>query len=138
MILDPEELIAQAEALQATGTTVGSRTGMNRAYYAVHLSARDLLYGPDAVRWTGNSRRPSHVAVLNAVRNHHVFSPLAQPLDELKKMREAADYVRDDDHPEVQALFLLHGVSGWQGLADIALALARDITTALQQPFPAN
>ena len=138
MILEPEELLAQAETLKATGTTVGSRSGINRGYYASHLSARDVLYGPDAVRWTGNSRRPSHVAVINALREHPVLDTVAQPLDDLKTMREVADYVRDDDHPEVQALFLRHGVSGWQGLADIALALARDITAALQHPLPAN
>ena len=138
MILEPEELFAQAEALRATGTTVGSRSGMNRAYYAVHLSARDLLYGPDAVRWTGNSRRPSHVAVINALREHPVLDTVAQPLDDLKTMREVADYVRDDDHPEVQALFRLHGVSGWQALADIALARSREIIAALHHPLPAN
>ena len=138
MILEPEELLAQAEALRATETPVGSRSGINRGYYAVHLSARDRLYGPDAVRWTRSPRRPSHVAVLNAIWEHPVFSPLAQDLGELKKMREVADYVRDDDHPEVQALFRLHGVSGWQGLADIALARSREIIAALHQPLPAH
>ncbi len=57
---------------------------------------------------------------------------VAYNLDRLRKTREIADYVRDDAHPEAQALFSLRGVSSWRELAQISLLRARDVFAALQ------
>ena len=138
MALDIEELLADAVALEARGTESGYRSAINRRYYAGHLDARDGLFGLDAVRWSGSSRRPSHVAVINELRRDAALRTAALRLDELKKMREVADYVRGDDHPEVRALLAYHGVSDWEGLADRASTLAREIIAILRESLPAD
>lgn len=132
MTLDPLDLFTLAERLHAGGGEAQARTAINRAYYACHLVARDRLYGVDAARWTPrNQRRPSHRAIVEEV------APIldrgdGNTLDRLKRMREIADYIRDPDHPEVQSIFRRESVGDWQGLAEQALNLARDILPTLQ------
>ena len=138
MAHDPREFLPQAEALAATGTETGRRTSINRDYYASHVYARDKLYGPDAANWSGRSRRPSHVAVIDALWRHPVLNTIAPKLDDLRKMREVADYVCGNDHPEFLALLAKHGVSDWEGLANIALTLARETIAALEESRPAE
>ena len=137
MALDPRGLLALAELLAAIGTEEAYRSAINRAYYACHLLARDLLFGLDAVLLGAGSRRPSHLAVINALRERISPDRIANDLGDLKKMREVADYVRGDDHPEVQRLFGKHRVSGWEGLAGDALPLARATFAALEEALPA-
>ena len=138
MALDIGELLADAVALEARGTESGYRSAINRRYYAGHLDARDGLFGPDAVRWSGSSRRPSHRAVIDELWRDSALSEAAQRLDDLKTMREVADYVRGDDHPEVRALPAYHGASDWEGLAARASTLAREIIAILRESLPAN
>ena len=137
MALDPRGLLALAELLAAIGTEEAYRSAINRAYYACHLLARDLLFGLDAVLLGAGSRRPSHLAVIDAVRQRVSPADVYNHLGELKKMREVADYVRGDEHPEVQGLFRYHRVSGWEGLAGDALPLARATFAALEEALPA-
>ena len=138
MAHDPREFLPQAEALAATGTETGRRTSINRGYYACHLDARETLYGPDAAHWSESPRRPSHRAVIEALRDDPVLKAIAPNVDKLRKMREVADYVCGNDHPEVLALLAKHGVSDWEGLANIALELARETIAALEESRPAE
>ena len=137
MALDPRGLLALAELLAAIGTEEAYRSAINRAYYACHLLARDLLFGLDAVLLGAGSRRPSHLAVIDALRGRVSPVDIANDLRDLKRAREVADYVRDDEHPEVQRLFARHSVSGWEGLAGVALPLARATFAALEEALPA-
>ena len=130
MALDPSDFLALAPLLMEAGGEAGYRSAINRAYYACHLAARDRLFGPDAAQWGGRGGRPSHRAVVRALLGRPSMRDVAYNLDRL--MRETADYVRDPMHPEVQAQFRLHGVSGWRGLAQISLLRARDVFAALQ------
>ena len=120
----------------ATGAEAGYRSAINRAYYACHLLARDRLFGLDAVRWEAGPRRPSHRAVIEAVRLHAPSDGIADELEDLKSMREAADYVRSDDHPELQTLFALASVSRWEDLAGQALPRARETFATLRLSLP--
>ena len=138
MALDPGEFLAQAELLEASGTEAGYRSAVSRAYYACHLLARDRLFGLDAAQWRASPRRPSHYAVIDALRDRLSFGRIARGLEDLKKMREVADYVRGDEHPELLAVFARYGVTGWEDLAGAALPLARDTFAALEESLPAS
>ena len=138
MAVDPREYMPLAESLAATGTEAGRRSSINRDYYAGHVYARETLYGPDAANWSGSPRRPSHRDVIRELRGRREFREIALKLDDLRKMREVADYVCGDDHPEVQALLAYHRVSDWEGLANIALELARETIAAIDESRPAE
>ena len=131
MALDPAELTHVAERLLADPqrNEAACRTAVNRFYYACHLTARDQLYGVDAGGVSG--RRPSHVAVIEAVRSRHDVDA-ATRLDDLKRMREVADYVRDSEHSEIRAVFAEAGVSDWAELADAAVAITRRLLPLLE------
>ena len=131
MALDPSDFLAQAPLLMEAGGEAGYRSAINRAYYACHLMARDRLFGLDAAQ-RGERRRPSHRAVVRALMSRPLMRDIAYNLDRLRKTREIADYVRDDAHPEAQALFSLRGASNWRELAQISLSRARDVFAALQ------
>ena len=103
MAIDPAEFLAQAPLLMEAGGEAGYRSAINRAYYACHLAARDRLFGLDAAQWEGVGR-PSHRAVVRALLRFPLMVDAAEQLDRLRKTREIADYVRDDAHPEAQAL----------------------------------
>ena len=121
MPLDPELFLVQAERLARTAENEADhRSAISRAYYACHLTARDALFGVDA----RGGRRPSHWAVINSVDRAPGRHRDARRLRELKAMREAADYVTDSSHPEVQAVFVDSRVADWASLADWALAIA--------------
>ena len=132
MALDPADFLAQAPLLMEAGGEASYRSAINRAYYACHLMARDRLFGLDAAQWGGRGRRPSHRAVVRALLRFSLMVDAAEQLDRLRKTREIADYVRDDAHPEAQALFSLRGVSNWRETAQISLQRARDVFAALQ------
>lgn len=138
MTLDPQEFLAQADLLAATGSEAGFRSAVNRAYYACHLLARDRLFGLDAARWEASPRRPSHYAVINALRQRFPLDQIAGDLEDLKTMREVADYVRGDEHSEVRDLFAGYGVPGWEGLAGHALPRARETFAAMQETLADN
>ena len=121
MPLNPELFLVQAQRLARTAESEADfRSAVNRAYYACHLVARDALFGVDA----RGGRRPSHWAVINSVDKHPGQSQAARMLRELKAMREAADYVTDTLHPDVQRVFVEGRVSDWANLAARALAVA--------------
>ena len=67
-----------------------------------------------------------------------MLSAIVQDMEDLKKMREVADYIRGNEHPEVLRLFSRYQVSSWQELAARALPRARATFAALQQSLPAN
>ena len=119
-------------------TLLSCRWAINRDYYACHLRARDGLFGLDAERWWASPHRPSHIAVINELRGHPVLNAIVQDMEDLKRMREVADYVRGAEHPEFRDLLTYHGVSSWQELAARALTIARATFAALQQSLPAN
>ena len=131
MALDPASLFVLADRLldSADVDETTCRTVINRVYYACHLIARDRLYGLDAQRH--GSRRPSHVAIVEAVRVR-LAREHGDKLRRLKRMREVADYIRDSAHPEVQSVFTREEVSDWAGLAVEARATARDLLPLLQ------
>ncbi len=121
MPLDPELFLVQAQRLAGTAENEADhRSAINRAYYACHLTARDALFGVDA----GGGRRPSHWAVINSADRVPGLHQDARWLRELKSMREAADYVTDSSHPDVQRVFAENRVADWESLADWALAIA--------------
>ena len=121
MPLDPELFLVQAQRLARTAENEADhRSVINRAYYACHLVARDALFGVDA----GGGRRPSHWAVIRGVARQEGGESSANELWTLKAMREAADYVTDSSHPDVQGVFANSRVSDWESLADWALAVA--------------
>ena len=93
--------------------------------------ARDRLFGLDAAQWESPPRRPSHRAVVRALWRQPSTGAAAYSLELLRRTREIADYVRDDAHPEAQAMFSLHGVSDWRELAQASLARARSVFAAL-------
>ena len=132
MALDPAEFLAQAPLLMEAGGEAGYRSAINRAYYACHLMARDRLFGLDAAQWEGAGRRPSHRAVVRALRGRPSTRGVARSLNRLRKTREVADYVRDDSHVETREAFALNGVSDWEGAAQISLQRAREVFAALQ------
>ena len=135
MALDPAEFLAQAPLLMEAGGEAGYRSAINRAYYACHLAACDRLFGLDAAQWGGPGspgKRPSHRAVVRALRRFPPMGDAAEQLERLRKAREIADYVRDTLHLEAQALFSLHGASSWRELAQILLPHAREAFAALQ------
>ena len=136
MALDPGEFLAQADLLVATGTEAGYRSAVSRAYYACHLLARDRLFGLDAAQWRASPRRPSHYAVIDAVRGRLPSDRTARDLEDMKRMREVADYVRGDEHPEMLDLFTRYRVSGWENMAGHALPLARETFAALEESPP--
>lgn len=131
MALDPIELVELAERLLANPRRDESscRTAINRFYYACHLTARDQRYGLDANSHQG--RRPSHQAILRVVREQ-AGSDLARDLEDLKRMREVADYVLNSDHPEIRAVFTRATAANWSELASEAAALTRDLLPFLQ------
>ena len=137
MALDPADFLAQAPLLMEAGGEAGYRSAINRAYYACHLTARDRLFGLDAARWEDAGRRPSHRAVVRALRRLPSMMDAAEPLEHLRKTREVADYVRDPMHPEVQTQFSLNGVSSWREMAELSLLRARDVFAALRS-LPAD
>ncbi len=131
MALDPIELAELAERLLANPRRdeTTCRTAINRLYYACHLTARDQRYGLDAHTYQG--RRPSHQAILRVVKEQ-AGTDLARDLEDLKRMREVADYVLNSDHPEIRAVFTRVRASNWYELAGEAAALARDLLPSLQ------
>ena len=138
MALDPGEFLAHSELLAASGTEAGYRSAVNRAYYACHLLARDRLFGLDAARWRESPRRPSHLAVIDALRERASTVGVARDLGDLKTLREVADYVRGDEHPELLAVFARYRVTGWEDLADRILPRARETFAALEESLPAS
>ena len=78
MTLDPADFLAQAPLLMEAGGEAGYRSAVNRAYYACHLMARDRLFGLDAAQW-GDRGRPSHRAVVRALRGRPSTRGVAQP-----------------------------------------------------------
>ena len=137
MALDPGELLVQADLLMATGTEVGYRSAVNRAYYACHLLARDRMFGLDAAQWPTSPLRPSHRAVIAELRQRLSSKAIPDGLEDLKTLREVADYVRGDEHPELLDLFTRYGVSEWEDLAGRALPRARETFAALAESLPA-
>ena len=131
MALDPADFLAQASLLMDAGGEAGYRSAINRAYYACHLAARDRLFGLDAAQW-GDRGRPWNRAVIRALQRFPSMRDPAKQLNRLRKTREIADYVRDDAHPEAQALFRLYGVSSWRAMAELSLLRARAVFAALQ------
>ena len=131
MALDPADFLAQAPLLMEAGGEAGYRSAINRAYYACHLAARDRLFGLDAAQ-RGDRGMPSHRAVIRALQSFPSMRDPAEQLNRLRKTREIADYVRDDAHPEAQALFRLYGVSSWREMAQTSLQCARDLFAALR------
>ena len=131
MALDPADFLAQAPLLMEAGGEAGYRSAINRAYYACHLMARDRLFGLDASQW-GGPGRPSHRAVVRALRKRPSMRDAAQNLERLRRTREVADYVRDALHPEARVLFRRRGVSNWRELAQISLLRAREVFAVLQ------
>lgn len=131
MALDPIELVELAERLLANPRRdeTTCRTAINRFYYACHLTARDQRYGLDA--HTHQGRRPSHQAILRVVREQ-AGTDHARDLEDLKRMREVADYVLNSDHPEIRAVFTRATASNRSELADEAASLARDLLPSLQ------
>ena len=118
--------------MQAGGGEEASRTTVNRVYYSCHLEARDCMFGVDAANWRGRGRRPSHRVVIEAARR--TLSPAAVDyFEQLKEMREKADYLRDPAHPEIQQLFADHNARDWADLADEALRIARDLLPLLRR-----
>ena len=121
MPLDPKLFLFQAQRLAWTAENEADyRSAVSRAYYACHLVARDALFGVDA----GGGRRPSHWAVINSADRAPGWHQDARWLRELKAMREAADYVTDSSHPDVQRVFAENRVADWASLAEWALAIA--------------
>ena len=135
MPLDPERFLVQAHRLARTAEDEADyRSAINRAYYACHLAARDALFGVDA----RGGRRPSHWAVINSVDRAPGRHRDARRLRELKSMREAADYVTDSSHPDVQRVFADGRVSDWANLAARALAIAVALIPRLRTLPPAG
>ncbi len=124
-MLDLAERLLQAPDVNEAA----ARTAINRSYYACHLTARDQLFGVDAVRHA--PRRPSHLAVVQAV-SQRLAAKRVDELRRLKRMREIADYVRDSQHPEARSLFADARVSDWPQLADQAMLVARDLLPLMQ------
>ena len=136
MALDPSEWLEHAERMRSLDDAeIAHRTAVNRAYYACHLAARDQLYGVDAHRQLG--RRPSHIAVIRAVRAQ-LNEQAANRLHRLKLMREAADYIRDSDHPEVQAAFVRERAATWSDFAAAAIESATDLLLVLDDMPPGS
>ena len=135
MPLDPELFLGHAHRLARTAENEADhRCAVNRAYYACHLTARDALFGVDA----GGGRRPSHAAVIKSIAAHPGGAEDADGLQELKAMREAADYVTDSLHPDVQRVFAESGVSDWPSLASRALTVADALIPRLRTLPPAG
>ena len=135
MPLDPELFLVQAERLtRAAENEADHRSAISRAYYACHLVARDALFGVDA----GGGRRPSHWAVIRVVARREDGESNANELWTLKAMREAADYVTDSLHPDVQRVFAENSVSDWASLADWALSVAGALIPRLRTLQPAG
>ena len=136
-MFDPELFFSQAERLaQPNLGEEDYRTAVSRAYYACHLTARDRLFGIDAVDWGAQGGRPSHYAVIAASVASSAGGIDGRPFRWLKQMREKADYVRDPDHPEVRQMFANYGVRDWAGLASEALVIARNLLPVLRQLQP--
>lgn len=131
MALDPLDLVTLAQRLIAEPERdeATCRAAIGRMYYACHLSARDQRFGLDA--GAVPARRPSHRAVIREVQEQTGVDA-ARDMEDLKRMRELADYVRDSEHAEVRALFAQQGVSDWSELADVADAISRDLLPLLQ------
>ena len=133
MPLDPELFLVQAQRLARTAENEADyRSAISRAYYACHLVARDALFGVDA----RGGRRPSHSAVINSVDRAPGQRQDARMLRELKRMREAADYVTDSSHPDVQDVFANSRVADWASLADWGLAIADALIPRLRAMPP--
>ena len=136
-MFDPELFFTQAERLaQPGGGEEDYRTAVSRAYYACHLTARDRLFGVDAVNWGTPGQRPSHYAVIAASVASSAGGVDSRPFEWLKLMREKADYLRDPDHPEVRQLFTSYDVRDWGELANEALVIARNLLPVLRQLQP--
>ena len=134
MPLDPELFLFQAQRLARTAENEADyRSAISRAYYACHLVARDALFGVDA----GGGRRPSHWAVIKSVAKHANRENSVYGLWKLKTMREAADYVTDSSHPDVQRVFTENRAADWASLAARALAVAGEIIPRLRTLPPA-
>lgn len=120
------------------------RAAVGRAYYACFLTARDQLFGDDAIGLT--KRRIRQVAGKRRVGTHEIVllaiphSPgpsagrlktSADQLGELKDMRVQADYFRNPDHPRTIPVFKKYQVTAWDGLAHQAMQLASNLLAPL-------
>ena len=149
---DPSEIFTLAQSLTQDYTSeAADRNAIGRAYYACFLTARDQMFGLDQSRWNNSvsrqvsSRLPrrsrsrgSHNDIQNALATHQGIRPgqrkrLKDQLGELKDLRIQADYILDPTHSRTTNLHARYGVSGWEGLAHQAMALASNLLPDLRQ-----
>lgn len=132
------------ESLAGRTSEAELRTAINRVYYACLLLARDRLFGDDKVglkrkdieKLTRDKRNTEHAAVPSAILQNTGVGKgpakrLADQLNELRAMREQADYFRDSNRAEIQELFRRYNVGGWPGLARNAATKAKSLVSEI-------
>ena len=89
-MLNAQEFYTLADWLATTqANEAGLRTAINRVYYAAHLMAREWLRRGN---WEPRGRGDDHSGVIRELKNRGRFRQLGWMLDELREMREHADY----------------------------------------------
>lgn len=145
-VFDPLDWLTLAQLLIQATDEASHRTAIGRAHYACHLIARDQLFGIDARKLKRTDRKNlagSKVASEQRVVSAAILSTpglgrgvakvLADRFDDLKGMREQADYYRDAANPDTGAIFRKYDVQGWNDLAQRSLTLANRIVPELQK-----
>jgi len=95
-MFDPLELLEVAGQLGASPASEKSlRSAINRAYFAIHLKA-ELALSLDGV-YTRRGNADDHGGVIAALRGPARRRQAGEFLDELRRLRNAADYSLD--HP---------------------------------------
>ena len=88
MPFDPRDFLELAGALATAPDESEQRTAISRAYYAVHLYAREQLVARGQMTPTKTGR--DHRLVIKALRVHRVSD--GNKVDKLRKWRTKADY----------------------------------------------
>lgn len=88
MPFDPRDFLVLAGELATAPDESKQRTAMSRAYYAVHLYAREQLVARDEM--TPTSTRRDHMLVIKALRVRGASD--GDKVDKLRRWRIKADY----------------------------------------------
>lgn len=145
-LFDPREFFRQGQRLVTNAIGEADyRSAISRGYYSCLLTARDQLFGVDAVgltaalrrQLTGSRRGGTHEAVIKGLANNSRLRPqkakrLSDQLGQLRDTRVQADYYRNPAHQRTLTIFTKYGVQDWAGLTHAAMALASNLLPELQ------
>ena len=130
-MFDPERFYTQARRLVLhSGEEEDYRSAISSAYYSCYLTARNNLFGVDGARM--RAEESLHWFVVSAITEKRV----SDKLNQLRQMRVQADYYTNPQNRRTRAVFKLHRVNSWAGLAGRSLEIAQELLPVLKALNP--